>query len=190
MYPDRSSRFCRACGQPTEQRTPDDGDDKLRAVCTACATVHYLNPLNVVGTLPIWKDPTTGAERVLLCRRNIEPRIDKWTLPAGFMEMGESTSEGAARETVEEAGAQFAMGPLFTLISVLHVGQVHFFYQATLTSDVFAPGHETREARLFAPDEIPWDELAFKTVKETLVRYFSPVRLPLYEFSISLPPKA
>ena len=173
MYPDRSNRFCRACGQPTEQRLPDDGDDKLRSVCTACATVHYLNPLNVVGTIPVWTDPQTGVEKILLCRRNIEPRFDKWTLPAGFMELGESTSEGAARETTEEAGAQFVMEDLLTVMSVPRVGQVHFFFRATLLSPVFNPGHETQEARLFSEADIPWDDLAFRTVKETLRCYFA-----------------
>jgi ADP-ribose pyrophosphatase YjhB (NUDIX family) len=170
MQADRQTHFCRACGAPTAQRLPDDGDTKPRAVCTQCATVHYVNPLNVVGTIPVWHGSDTP--QVLLCKRNIEPRKGKWTLPAGFMEMNESAAEGAARETVEEAGAQFTMGPLFSVISVTHVGQVHFFYTATLTSDQFAPGDETQEARLFTAADIPWDELAFKTVKETLALYF------------------
>jgi len=112
-------------------------------------------------------------DQVLLCKRNIEPRKGKWTLPAGFMELGESTSEGAARETTEEAGAQFIMEDLFTVMSVARVGQVHLYYRARLTSDVFDPGHETMEARLFTEEEIPWDELAFRTVKETLEHYFA-----------------
>ena len=171
MQADRSSKFCRACGSPTAQRLPDDGDTKPRSVCTQCATVHYVNPLNVVGTIPVWHG--NGEPQVLLCKRNIEPRKGLWTLPAGFMEMNESAAEGAARETLEEAGAQFTMGPLFSLISVTHVGQVHFFYQATLTSDQFEPGVETQEAKLFALADIPWNELAFKTVKETLTLYFA-----------------
>jgi ADP-ribose pyrophosphatase YjhB (NUDIX family) len=121
----------------------------------------------VVGTVPVWDD------KVLLCKRNIEPRWGKWTLPAGFMELNETTAEGAARETVEEAGAQFALQALFTLINVPRVGQVHLFYRAQLTSDQFDPGHETIEARLFAEDEIPWDEIAFRTVRETLERFFA-----------------
>jgi len=109
---------------------------------------------------------------VLLCKRNIEPRWGKWTLPAGFMELGETTAEGAARETTEEAGAQFEMEGLITVLSVPRVGQVHLFYRARLLSDVFAPGYETIEARLFAEEEIPWDEIAFRTVRETLEHYF------------------
>lgn len=148
-------------------RQPDDGDTKNRAVCPACNTVHYENPLNVVGTVPVW------GEKVLLCRRNIEPRKGKWTLPAGFMELDETTAEGAARETTEEAGAQFEMQSLFSVLSVPKVGQVHLFYRAKLSSDQFDPGFETQEAKLFTESEIPWDEIAFRTVKVTLERFFS-----------------
>ena len=110
--------------------------------------------------------------RVLLCKRNIEPRWGKWTLPAGFMELNETTAEGAARETDEEAGAQIRMGELFSLVNVPHVGQVHIFYRAELLSEHFNPGHETIEARLFREDEIPWDEIAFRTVSTTLRLWF------------------
>ncbi len=160
-------------------RLPDDGDTKTRAVCPACHLVHYDNPLNVVGTVPVWGD--TG-QYVLLCKRNIEPRFGKWTLPAGFMELNETTAEGAARETVEEAGAQFEMGDIFTLMNVSRVGQVHIYYRARLLSDVFDPGHETIEARLFTEDQIPWDEIAFRTVKETLEHYFADRRQGRFGF--------
>ena len=136
-------------------------------MCPACGTVHYQNPLNVVGTVPYWGD------RVLLCKRNIEPRWGLWTLPAGFMELHETTTEGAARETVEEAGAQFEMQGLFTLVNVARVGQVHLFYRAALTSDQFDPGHETIEARLFLESEIPWEEIAFHTTRATLECFFA-----------------
>lgn len=161
---------CKQCGSAVVYRIPDDGDTRERAVCPACSTIHYENPLNVVGTLPVWGD------KVLLCQRNIEPRLGKWTLPAGFMELGETVAEGAARETREEAGAQFEMQELFSMLNVVRVGQVHFFYRARLLSDVFDPGHETQQARLFAEHEIPWDELAFRTVRETLRCYFDDVR--------------
>eukprot|EP01030_Chromulinospumella_sphaerica_P000612 gene612-606_t len=151
-------KHCRACGTAVVYRLPDDGDTKQRAVCPACNTVHYENPLNVVGTVPALPDG-----RILLCKRNIEPRWGKWTLPAGFMELDETTAQGAARETDEEAGAQIEIGPLFSLLNVRRVGQVHLFYRATLLSDQFNPGYETIEARLFAEDEVPWDELAFRT---------------------------
>ena len=160
-------KHCRKCGASVVYRIPDDGDTKQRAICTACATVHYENPLNVVGTIPIWEN------KVLLCKRNIEPRWGKWTLPAGFMELNETVAEGAARETVEESGAEFELEGLFSLVNVARVGQVHLFYRARLLSDRFNPGFETIEARLFAEDEIPWDEIAFRTVKETLAHYFA-----------------
>ncbi len=164
------AKFCRQCGTAVQMRLPDDGDTRERAVCPACGTVHYDNPLNVVGTVPVWGP---DGEKVLLCKRNIEPRWGKWTLPAGFMELGETTAEGALRETDEEAGAQVELGELFTLMNVPRVGQVHLFYRARLLSDRFNPGHETIEARLFAEDEIPWDEIAFRTVRETLQHYFA-----------------
>ncbi|MDF1485490.1 NUDIX hydrolase [Ramlibacter sp. H39-3-26] len=160
-------RHCRNCGAAVAYRIPDDGDTRERAVCPQCHTIHYENPLTVVGTVPVL------GQKVLLCKRNIEPRWGKWTLPAGFMELGETTAEGAQRETDEEAGAQIEMGRLFTLLSVRRVGQVHLFYLARLLDDSFYPGHETIEAKLFAEDEIPWDELAFRTVRTTLECYFA-----------------
>ncbi|HEY1103192.1 MAG TPA: NUDIX hydrolase [Burkholderiaceae bacterium] len=162
---------CRACGGAVVYRLPDDGDTRQRAVCPDCHTVHYENPLVVVGTVPVWGPPE--AEQVLLCKRNIEPRWGKWTLPAGFMELGETTQAGAARETDEESGAHIDMGPLFAVMNVVRVGQVHMFYRARLRDLVFDPGHETIEARMFSEAEIPWDEIAFKTVRETLERYFA-----------------
>lgn len=167
-------KHCKNCGTAVVYRQPDDGDTKNRAVCPACNTVHYENPLNVVGTVPVWGD------KVLLCKRNIEPRKGKWTLPAGFMELDETTSEGAARETVEEAGAQFEMQSLFSVLSVPKVGQVHLFYRAKLTSDQFDPGFETQEAKLFTETEIPWDEIAFRTVKVTLERFFADRTLGIF----------
>ena len=159
-------KHCRNCGATVVYRVPDDGDTRERAVCPQCHTIHYQNPLNVVGTVPHL------GSKVLLCKRNIEPRRGKWTLPAGFMELNETIAEGAARETVEEAGAQFEMEALYTVLNVARVGQVHLFYTARLLHGEFDPGHETMEARLFEESEIPWDEIAFRTVKETLLRYF------------------
>ena len=162
-----SITHCKNCGTAVVYRIPDDGDTKHRAVCPNCHTVHYENPLNVVGTVPHLGD------RVLLCKRNIEPRFGKWTLPAGFMELDETLAQGAARETVEEAGAQFEMEGLFSILNVARVGQVHVFYLARLLSDQFDPGTETIEAQLFLEADIPWDEIAFRTVKETLEHYFA-----------------
>ena len=161
----RSIKHCKVCGSPVEYQVPAD-DNRDRAVCNACGTIHYENPLNVVGTVPTWED------QVLLCRRNIEPRRGLWTLPAGFMELGETTADGALRETIEEAGAKVEMGGLFSVLNVVRVGQVHLFYLAALQDTRFDPGPETIEAQLFREHEIPWEELAFRTTRETLLRYF------------------
>jgi ADP-ribose pyrophosphatase YjhB (NUDIX family) len=175
------AKFCRNCGTAVQMRLPDDGDTRERAVCPACGTVHYDNPLNVVGTVPVWG---ADGEQVLLCKRNIEPRWGKWTLPAGFMELGETTAEGALRETDEEAGAHIELGELFTLMNVPRVSQVHLFYRARLLSERFNPGHETIEARLFREDEVPWDEIAFRTVRETLQCYFADRRHGRFGFHV------
>lgn len=161
-------KFCRECGHAVTYRVPDDGDTHARAICPQCNTVHYENPLNVVGTIPVLPDG-----RVLLCKRNIEPRWGMWTLPAGFMELNETTAQGAARETDEEAGADIEIGRLFSVVNVPRVGQVHLFYTAHVRSEALNPGPETIEARFFREDEIPWDELAFRTVSTTLQRWFA-----------------
>jgi ADP-ribose pyrophosphatase YjhB (NUDIX family) len=158
----RRLRHCTECGTAVNYRVPTD-DNRERAVCPACGHVQYQNPLNVVGTLPLADDG-----RVLLCRRAIEPRRGFWTLPAGFMELGETVEQGALRETTEEAGARVELLGLMALINVLHVGQVHFFYRARLLDLDFAPGEESLEVRLFHWEELPWDELAFRTVRLTL----------------------
>lgn len=158
-------RHCRACGQTVQYQVPLD-DNRPRATCSVCAHIDYENPLNVVGTLPVWED------RVLLCRRNIEPRRGFWTLPAGFMELGETTEDGALRETIEEAGARIELQGLYTLLNVVKVGQVHLYYRARLLAPEFDPGPETQEARLFHEAEIPWDDLAFQTVRMTLKHFF------------------
>jgi ADP-ribose pyrophosphatase YjhB (NUDIX family) len=161
----RRIKHCRVCGTATAYAVPAE-DNRPRAVCGSCGEIHYENPLNVVGTVPVWGD------RVLLCRRNIEPRHGFWTLPAGFMELGESTAEGALRETVEEAGAEVELEGLFTLLNVVRVGQVHLYYRARMLSTRLDPGPETIEARLFSEDEVPWDALAFRTVRRTLEHFF------------------
>lgn len=160
-------KHCKNCGSAVSYRVPDDGDTKARAVCPACLTIHYENPLNVVGTVAYW------GEKVLLCKRSIEPRRGKWTLPAGFMEMNETVAQGALRETIEEAGASIELEDFFSLLNVARVGQVHMFYRARLLNDRFDPGIETLEARLFDEADIPWREIAFKTVHETLKHFFA-----------------
>ena len=166
----RRIQHCRVCGAPTQYRVPPD-DNRDRAICSACGEIHYENPLNVVGTVPVW------GEQVLLCRRAIEPRRGFWTLPAGFMELAESTADGALRETVEEAGAKVEMQGLFSVLNVVRVGQVHLFYRARMIDTSLDPGPESLEARLFREDEVPWDELAFRTVRQTLERFFEDRRL-------------
>lgn len=166
MWDARRIKHCRVCGNVASYRIPAD-DNRDRAVCTVCGEVHYENPLNVVGTVPVWD------EQVLLCRRNIEPRYGLWTLPAGFMELGETTEQGALRETVEEAGAHIEMQGLFSMLNVVRVGQVHLFYRARLLDTRFDPGPETIEAKLFDERDVPWDQLAFRTVRETLMFYFA-----------------
>lgn len=165
MNSQASARFCVSCGAPTVRRIPI-GDSRERECCDACGVVHYVNPRPVVGTIPVWN------ERVLLCRRAIEPRHGFWTLPAGFMEVGETTAEGAVRETLEEAGAHVELGPLFSMLDVPHVEQVHIFFRARLLDLNFAPGPESLEVALFSEADIPWDTLAFRTVATTLRLYF------------------
>ena len=174
MFSPRNIRHCKACGAATEYRIPAD-DNRERATCTGCGAVHYENPLNVVGTVPAWED------QVLLCRRNIEPRHGYWTLPAGFMELGETAAEGALRETIEEAGAHIELLGLYTFLNVVRVGQLHLYFRARLLDTVFAPGPETIEAQLFREDEIPWDALAFRTVRVTLEHYFADRRRGQFE---------
>lgn len=174
MFQVRSIKHCRACGAPTQYRVPAD-DNRERATCSVCGTVHYENPLNVVGTVPTWD------QQVLLCRRSIEPRYGKWTLPAGFLELGETIAEGALRETDEEACARVELLGLYAVLNVVRVGQVHLFFRARLLDTNFKPGLETIETRLFGEVDIPWDELAFRTVRETLKRYFSDLRRGQFE---------
>ena len=154
-------KFCSRCGANAERRIPP-GEDRERAVCSACGFIHYENPRVVTGTLP------ERDGRILLCRRAIEPRAGYWTLPAGFLETGESVVAAAARETREEAGARVDLQHLYTLFNLPHIGQVYLLFHAWLLDDKPQPGPETTEQRLFAVDEIPWDDLAFWVVRETL----------------------
>jgi ADP-ribose pyrophosphatase YjhB (NUDIX family) len=174
MWTPRSIKHCRACGGEVQYRVPAD-DNRDRAICTVCETIHYENPINVVGTVPVW------GEQVLLCKRNIEPRYGLWTLPAGFLELGETTAQGALRETDEEAGAQIDLGPLFTMLNVVRAGQLHLFYLATMRNAALAPGPETIEARLFHEHEVPWEQIAFRTVRETLKHFFDDRRRGRFE---------
>jgi ADP-ribose pyrophosphatase YjhB (NUDIX family) len=163
---DPAINFCSACGSSVSVRVPA-GDSLLRHVCDRCGTVHYCNPKLVIGTLPVWQD------KVLLCRRAIEPRHGMWTLPAGFMENNETTAQAALRETIEEACAHVELGEMYTLISVPHVNQVHVIYMARLLDLKFSPGLESLEVGLFSEDQVPWEQIAFRTIALTLRHYFS-----------------
>jgi len=161
-------KFCSECAQPVSLIVPPD-DNRPRYVCGSCGTIHYQNPKLVVGSIPVWEDG--GTMQILLCKRAIEPRYGYWTLPAGFMENGETTEQAAIRETSEEAGANIALHPLFSLLNVPHVHQVHLFYRATLLDLGYAAGTESLEVKLFTAAEIPWPNIAFPTVTHTL-QYF------------------
>ncbi len=159
-------KFCPNCAAPIAQRVPP-GDSLPRYLCDACGSIHYQNPKMVLGCLPEWEN------RLLLCRRAIEPRYGYWTLPAGFMENGESTGEGAARETLEEAGARVELIAPFSMISVPYVNQVHVFFRARLLDLDFKPGEESLEVALFEEARIPWKDIAFRTVGLTLKHWFA-----------------
>jgi len=159
-------QYCSACGQPVTSTVPP-GDNRLRDVCTSCGTVHYQNPKIVAGCVPEY------GGQILLCRRAIEPRRGFWTVPAGFMEMGESLAEAALRETWEEALAQVEIGPLFAAVDVIHAGQLHVFFSGKLPRPEFGAGTETIETRLFRPEDIPWGELAFPSIRIALEQYLA-----------------
>jgi ADP-ribose pyrophosphatase len=156
---------------------PED-DNRPRYVCTSCGAIHYQNPVIVVGTIPVWED------KVLLCKRAIEPRYGFWTLPAGFQEIDESVDDGALRETREEARADAEIEQLFTVLSVPKIGQVHLMFRARLVKPEFSSGAESLEVRLFAEDEIPWDDIAFRTVSHTLRCFFDDRKQKQYRLHV------
>jgi len=157
-------KFCSQCGASVSLRIPS-GDNRPRFVCDQCQTVHYQNPRIVAGCLPVWEG------RILLCRRAIEPRKGYWTLPAGFMENGETLEQAAARETLEEANARVHGLQLYTVFDLPHISQVYIFFRAELADLDFSAGEESLEVQLFEESDIPWGELAFPTVGRTL-EYF------------------
>lgn len=166
-------QFCSHCGAAVEFRIPD-GDSLPRHICPACKTIHYQNPRVIMGCIPQWED------RILLCKRAIQPRHGYWTLPAGFLENGETIAQAAIRETLEEANADVELLELYTVINVPHIHQLHMFYLARLKAPVFSPGVESLETALYTEDEIPWDDLAFPTVHRTLKAYFADRRQGRY----------
>jgi ADP-ribose pyrophosphatase YjhB (NUDIX family) len=167
-------KFCSHCGSTVEMLVPE-GDSLPRHVCAQCGAIHYLNPKVVVGCVPRWE------EKILLCRRAIEPRHGLWTLPAGFLENDETTIEGAARETLEEAQAYVRVAQLYALFNLPHINQVYVMFLADLTEPTFGPGAESLEVALYDEPDIPWEQMAFPVVEQTLRLYFEDRRQGRYQ---------
>ena len=165
--------FCNNCGSTVVHRIPE-GDSLPRAVCDACGTIQYQNPKIVVGCLPVFGD------RILMCKRAIEPRLGLWTLPAGFMEENESASQGAAREALEEANARVEIQDLYTVYSIPHISQVYMMFLAKLVDADVSPGIESLEVKLVTEEEIPWDQLAFQMVRRTLNHFLEDRRTGIF----------
>ena len=178
-------KYCSDCGNPVSLKIPS-GDTRERHVCDHCGTIHYQNPRIIAGTLPIVGD------KVLLCRRAIEPRLGFWTLPAGFMENGETTQQAAARETVEEADARVDIQGLYMVFNLPQISQVYIFFRADVIDGQYGVGVESLESRLFEEHEIPWNELAFPTIGRALKYYFSDRQsgqFPVRVEDITYPPR-
>lgn len=159
-------KFCSECAFPVSIKIPD-GDHLPRYVCEQCHTIHYQNPKVITGCIALWE------EKILLCRRGIEPQHGKWTLPAGFMENHETAQEGAARETMEEAQAEVSELQLFGVFNIPHISQIYVMFMAQMLNSHHSPTLESIETHLFSEHNIPWDELAFPVVQESLELYFA-----------------
>ena len=172
-------KFCSRCGSDALAQRIPEGDTLPRCVCANCGAIHYQNPKTVVGCLAEWDG------RILLCKRAIEPRRGLWTLPAGFLENGETIEAGALRETAEEARATVDIGALYTVISLPDINQVYMMFRARLLDLGFGPGSESLEVRLFDEGEIPWESLAFRTIARTLRNFFLDRRMGAYTLKVS-----
>lgn len=157
-------RYCNSCGATVTRLIPA-GDTMLRHVCSLCGHIHYENPRMIVGCIAEWSG------KILLCRRAIEPRKGFWTLPAGFMENGETTAQAAKRETLEESGATVEIDQAFAMFSMAEINQVHLFYRGKLSSPSYAAGEESLEVALFLPEDIPWKTLSFESVHHCIALY-------------------
>ncbi|MBU2705692.1 NUDIX hydrolase [Zooshikella marina] len=176
--------YCSHCGGEITTVIPE-GDNRLRYVCTQCSTIHYQNPKIVAGCLPVYQN------QILLCQRAIHPRAGYWTLPAGFMELNETTQQAAARETWEEACATVEIDKLYTLFNLPHINQIYLIFLAQLPQPIFSPGEESLSAELFTEETIPWDNLAFPTITKTLQYYFSDLKQQQFTFrTIDIAPHA
>ncbi len=158
--------YCSNCAAPVEHIVPPD-DDRPRFVCRACGRIHYQNPRLVVGCIPVWED------KLLLCLRDIEPRRGKWTLPAGYLENGETVTAGARRETLEETGAKVLKPEPYLLFDIVHIHQIYMMFLTQLTAPDYHRTKESAQVRLFSEKEIPWDDIAFPVIEKTLRCYFA-----------------
>ena len=168
-------KFCPQCGSAISIVVPE-GDNRERHVCSACDAIHYQNPRIIAGCIPVWED------KVLLCKRAINPRKGYWTLPAGFMELGETTEQAAIRETLEEAEADVQTDELYAVFNLPHINQVYMMYRSVLLKPEFSSGIESLDVRLFSEHEIPWDELAFETMRMSLEYFFKDRQAGSYIF--------
>ena len=169
--------FCSHCGNKVKLGTPP-GDDRQRYLCESCGTIHYENPKVVVGCIPEMDG------KILLCRRAIEPRAGKWTLPAGYLENGETVAEGARRETFEEAGARIEILAPYALFNICYVNQIYVMFRARVVDGNIKAGCESSDLRFFSERDIPWDEIAFTVIEATLRQYFKDIPTGLFPFHI------
>ncbi len=169
--------FCSHCGGTVVRKVPEN-DNMSRYICTSCGMIHYENPKLVVGSIPVWED------RILLCKRDIEPRKGFWTLPAGFLENGETTADGARRETLEETGSTIVDLTPYLMVDIVYIHQIYFMYRARLSAPDFHPTPESVEVRLFDEASIPWNDIAFLVIEKTLRQYFADRPSGRFDFRI------
>ncbi len=177
--------YCNQCGASVVWRIPE-GEDSPRFVCNSCHTIHYQNPKMVIGAIPVLDD------KLLLCRRAIEPCLGKWTLPAGYLENGETIEECARRESMEEAFAKLDNMQPYVLLNLPFINQVYFIYRADLLNSDYRPGTESLDVKLVSPAEIPWDDLAFAVIREVLKIYTEDLEKGSFPFRVidmEAPPK-
>lgn len=170
-------KYCSHCGKSLELIVPEK-DDRPRYVCRACGMIHYQNPNMVVGCIPEWQG------QILLCRRNIEPQKGLWTLPAGYLENGETAEDGARRETLEETGAVVVELSPYLLFDIVHINQLYLMFRSRLKTPEFTTTPESSEVALFSPNQIPWDEIAFRVIEKTLKTYLKDKQSSQFSFQI------